>query len=778
MTVDKKRSDEPFLSEKLPYVSEIDDKTILLRDGDLMASFVVDGIDATTADTVIVDELSRNFSSLVTQCDVNVAFYIHKISHETKPTMPPVGGEDFAAHVDRFWQNYLSNCGLRKRVTMVTLVIRPDRVEGIKSLFTKKAENDIQAGLKDKAQVLDRLVHTFIETLNVAKPRRLTVSSGEWLGLLRSLITGRYAPLNMGLHYFTPIADLLVDTDINFQRDLITIFGSSNENLRFAAVMTLKTYPNKAYAGMFDALRNSFDLVVTHSFTRIDNISALGRISQKIRQRTSSGDASVTDTAELPHAADDVSSGRSVFGDHQANITVFADTEAELDDAVSVVSRAVTQFGGVVFRESGGAQTGFFAQHPGTYTSRTRAAMISSINFAHLGALHGSPSGRPAHKAPWGEAVTLMPTGYGEPYRFNFHVGGNKGDRTTGHTIVLGQTGSGKTLGTAFLLAQAKRLNPRMIIFDKDRGFEMAVRALGGDYSPVRLGEPTGFNPFQAADTVESAAWLAKWMVGLLETGEGTDPLSEAQKEAVSKNVRANYQVQESELKNLSSFRSLFRSTDDGKDLYTRLGKWDADGLYGWLFDGKGKDSLAVDRDIVAFDLSDIFEADEIRTAWLSYIFFRIERIVQDERPTLIVLDEAWKLLDDTYFTKRLKDWMLTMRKKNVAVVLLTQRVSHLKESAAGKVILEQAPTRLVYPSSYNTVEEVAPLNLSTNETEFLLTSNVGNHLVLLKSGEDSVILDFDLGALGGALSVLGGGPGASAPEGWRDREDFWKEVI
>ena len=80
-----------------------------------------------------------------------------------------------------------------------------------------------------------------------------------------------------------------------------------------------------------------------------------------------------------------------------------------------------------------------------------------------------------------------------------------------------------------------------MIIFDKDRGFEMAVRALGGDYSPVRLGEPTGFNPFQAADTVESAAWLAKWMVGLLETGEGTDPLSEAQKEAVSKNVRANY---------------------------------------------------------------------------------------------------------------------------------------------------------------------------------------------------------------------------------------------
>ena len=61
------------------------------------------------------------------------------------------------------------------------------------------------------------------------------------------------------------------------------------------------------------------------------------------------------------------------------------------------------------------------------------------------------------------------------------------------------------------------------------------------------------------------------------------------------------------------------------------------------------------------------------RSKVMADLFRRIERLVEDGRPTLIVLDEAWKLLDDDYFASRLRDWMLTMRKKNVAVVLLNQ---------------------------------------------------------------------------------------------------------
>ena len=176
--------------------------------------------------------------------------------------------------------------------------------------------------------------------------------------------------------------------------------------------------------------------------------------------------------------------------------------------------------------------------------------------------------------------------------------------------------------------------------------------------------------------------------------------------------------------------------------------------------------------------LSEIFDTAAVRTAWLSYVFRRIERTIEDGAPTLIVLDEAWKLLDDPYFERRLKDWMLTMRKKNVAVVLLTQRLAHVRESRAGGSILESTMTTILYPNSRNTPAELAPLALTDRETAFACTSGLGGRHALVRSGDTSVVVDMQLGALGGLMTVLGGGPGGDwAPETWRETPDFWKDI-
>ena len=305
-----------------------------------------------------------------------------------------------------------------------------------------------------------------------------------------------------------------------------------------------------------------------------------------------------------------------------------------------------------------GARSTWFAQHPGNHGYRARAAMVSSRNFARFTALHAAPGGLRQPETPWGKAMTILPTVSSSAYRFNFHLGGRPGDRTVGHTLVLGQTGSGKTLGTAFLVAQARRTGARVIVFDKDRGLEMPVRAMGGAYGAVRLGD-----------------WLAAML-----SREG--PLTAIQAQALTQAVAA-YAETDPALGTLAAFRRQFRSVDDDGALFDRMGDWDADGSFGWLFSGHNVDSLSFDNPVTGFDLTEIFDTDAVRTAWLSYVFRRIERTVEDSRPTLVVLDEAWKLLDDPYFERRLKDWMLTMRKKNVAVVLLTQRVAHIRESQA-----------------------------------------------------------------------------------------------
>ena len=109
-------------------------------------------------------------------------------------------------------------------------------------------------------------------------------------------------------------------------------------------------------------------------------------------------------------------------------------------------------------------------------------------------------------------------------------------------------------------------------------------------------------------------------------------------------------------LQTISHFRSQLRGIDDEQDLYTRMAQWDEGGQNDWLFGGTDADPLHFANDVTGFDLTEVLDIPNVRTAWLSYVFRRIERTIEDGRPTLVVLDEAWKLLDVAYCQSRLKD--------------------------------------------------------------------------------------------------------------------------
>ncbi|MDO6758048.1 hypothetical protein Q4598_17555 [Phaeobacter inhibens] len=758
----------------IPYVSALTDDVMLLRDGDLMASFVVEGIAASTADEADVDALVLAMGQAVAQTQPDMGFYVHRFSMGIQPELVPVDPHvsEFAAELDKRWQSHIGDMGLRSRQMMISITMRPSKAASAWARFVSGGKNNQRDGLEKRINRLNEAVDYVMEALRPASPARLTVSGGEWIGLLRSTMTGQFfvSPPSGG---FRPLADMIATSRIDFNNDTFTVLGSDSTETRFGAVFSVKDYPSNTRAGIFDRFDLPYDLVVTQSFTPTDPITTQERINRTIKQMSAADDAAISLRDQLVDAADDVASGRISMGLHHATISVFAHSEAELDTAAAAIRTAGQKAQSVVVREDMGARTAFFAQHPGNYSYRARAAMISSQNFADLTALHAMASGLAQSETPWGEAVTVLPDIQGEPYRFNFHLPGNLGDRTVGHTLVVGMTGAGKTLGAMFLLSQVSRLNPRIIAFDKDRGMEMPIRALGGTYSAVRMGEPTGFNPFAAEADERGTAWLTHWLESTL-SNQGD--LSAVQREALSNATRANRDTDPS-LRTMRHFRSQLRSVDDGGDLHTRLGIWD-DGQYGWLFSGETEDTtLSFDRDVTAFDLTEIFDSQEVRTAWLAYVFRRIERVIEDERPTILLIDEAWKVLDDPFFEAMLKDWALTLRKKNVAMVLMTQRVDHLRQSAAGGSILESCVTTIVYPNTRFTEEEVAPLKLTDAETSIVTASTAGGRFALIRSGDVSTVANMDLSALGPLLRVLGGGKGETAPEGWRNNPDFWKEL-
>ena len=762
-----------MLGKYIPYVVPVADEVIMLRDGDVMASFAVQGIEAMTCDSTVVTDLSAAFGAVVAQAGPDVAFYVHRVSGVAALALPPIEGEGFAASIDARWRFELRSMGLRTRRILVTVALRPRALAGFWARLTGGSETSRAANLERRIARLEEVVGHLMGALAVAKPRRLSVHGGEWLGILQTCITGRYRPVVPG-PAFIPLADLVSVSRVDFRSDTFTVFGADSEETRFGAIFAYKRYPAETAAGVFDGLDLPYDTVVTQSFTPVEQFEALARVQRTARQMRAADDAARTLAEQLVDAADDLASGRISFGNHQVTVAAFARTEAELDEIASRVRSAGQRTGGVLTREDIGLRASFFAQHPGNYGFRPRASLISSANFADLAALHAPATGLEEGREPWGAPLTVFRTLGHEPYRFSFHLSaGSPGERTVGHSLIVGQTGSGKTAAIAFLMTQAQRIAPRVIVFDKDLGLETPVRALGGSYAAVRMGEPTGFNPFRSEADARGTAWLTDWLAALLSSDSA--PLTPEQLEALSQMASSNSES-DAWLQTMGHFRSSLRGIDDGGDLYTRLALWDEDGPYGWLFCGSDDDPLDFSNDVTAFDLTEVLDIAPVRTAWLSYVFRRLERTIEDGRPTLVVLDEAWKLLDDPYFEARLKDWMLTMRKKNVAVVMLTQRVSHIVDSKAGRSILESVATTMLFPSSRNTTSELAPLNLTDSEVAFLKSSPAGQRLAAIRTGDSAVFVDLDLSGLGALLGGLVDGPGAdAAPPGWRDDPDHWK---
>ena len=755
----------------LPWLSAPDDDVILTRQGDLMASAVVTGQDSFTSEEAELTLATASLARLVGQLGEGFGFYITKLTLPDAPALKPFEVEDFAGAVDRRWQAHLTARALKRRVLLVTLILRPtllNRMPILGSLFRSGFVEDMGA----RRERLNEAMGLMAGVCQGLGFRRLTVTSGEWLGLLGVILGQPSANIQAMPGQF--IAEGMTS--------LQAVFGGKQVRLdtgigtRVGTIFSVKTYPARTWARMLDALELPFDIVVTNSFTPARNNEIEERIKRTARQMRASEDAAETLRQELVDAADSVASGRLVFGKHHLSVMVTAETEEELEDAASEVWRAGQDCGATLVRESFAARAVWFAQAPGNWAYRPRTALVSAQNFAHLAALHRVAEGRPRSQSPWGETISALPTVTSSLYRFNFHDKGSRGSEpSAGHTLVLGRTGSGKTLGTAFLMAQARRTHARIIVIDKDRGLEMAVRAMGGSYSAIRIGEATGLNPFQTETDERGAAWLTDWLGDILTGVRGfetaqTVSLNAAVRQIVSADAR---------LRTFDGLSTLVASTDDEGDLVSRVREWGQGGRHGWLFGPGAASEISLAEDVVGIDMSEILDLGTERSALLAYLFRRIERVIEDRRPTLIVIDEAWKMLDDPIFVKRLHDWLVTMRKKNAAVMMLTQTPTHLTQSKVGQIIAESVVTQLLYPNPRANPEDYRILRLNEKEAEFLCTPTGGLRLALLRSAGDSVFVNMDLSALGPLLPVLGGGRTGEdrAPFGWRQSPDFWKDM-
>jgi type IV secretion system protein VirB4 len=415
---------------------------------------------------------------------------------------------------------------------------------------------------------------------------------------------------------------------------------------------------------------------------------------------------------------------------------------------VGEVQSAFTEMGVISVREDVNLEPAFWAQFPGNFKDVARRALVSTANFAGLASGHNFPLGQ-ATGNHWGSAVTVLETTSAGPYYFNFH----KGD--LGNFTIIGPSGSGKTVVLGFLLAQAQKFSPRTVFFDKDRGAEIFLRAIGGRYDALRPGHPTGFNPLRLEDTPANRRFLTDW-VGRLVTAQG-ETLAADDLARIKDAVDANFD-QALPFRRLRYFAELFRGErrPDATDLAARLAAWWGTGERAWLFDNDD-DRLDLDAPTVGFDMTSILDDASLRTPAMMYLFHRVEQRL-DGQPAIIVIDEGWKALDDEVFVGRIKDWEKTIRKRNGVIGFATQSAADALSSRIASAIIEQAATQIFMANpKAQEAEYCAGFGLTRHEYELVRSLPDTSRCFLIKHGTDSVVARLNLAGSPELLTVLSG---------------------
>ena len=737
----------------LPYARHVDDVTIETRDGFLMQTIRLGGLLFETADT---DEL--NYRAILRDAMLKsvgssrFAIYHHVIRRKAEVALEARFADEFSRHLDARWRERLAAREMYVNELFLTIVRRPVRGRiGLLDRFSgllARTVTDRSASMAAERRALGAASEAMIAALGAYSPRLLSVYPDEGgfrsepLEFLSYLYNAEMRPV--GLPH-GDIGNHLPFRRASFGADAYELGAAGDSPRKFGAMVSIKDYPGETLPGMFDELyRMPFEITVSQSFAFVERAAALNRMNLVLRRMRSAEDEALSLRSELAQAKDDVAAGRAGFGEHHTTIAVHAGSLEALNGQVAEVIAALADLGIVAVREDIAVEPAFWAQFPGNFRYIARKGLVSTANFAGLASLHNFPVGRPRGNH-WGDAVTLFETTAAGPYFFSFH------QNDLGNFTVIGPSGSGKTVVLNFLLAQARKFAPRIVFFDKDRGAELFIRAIGGQYDRLRPGEPSGLNPLQLDDTPGNRQFLIDWLTLLA----GTADVGEI--EQIKDAVEANFGAIRPH-RRLRHLVELLRGDTRPKagDLYARMRPWWGEGERAWLFDNE-EDLTDLSAATVGFDMTALLDDPTVRTPALLYFFHRVEDRL-DGTPSIIVVDEGWKALDDDVFVRRIKDWEKTIRKRNGIVGFATQSAQDALESRIASAIVEQAATQIfmINPKA-RTQDYIDGFGLTPHEFELVRTLPDNSHCFLIKHGNDSVVARLNLSGEKDLLTILSG---------------------
>ena len=698
------RSRPATLADFLPWAALVEEGVVLNKDGSFQRTARFRGPDLDSATPAELVGVTARLNNALRRLGSGWAIFVEaqRIAAQTYPHS--IFPDPASALVDLERQDAFEEAGAhfesRYYLTFVWLPPAEDasRVEGW--LYEGRAQTGVDPwellrGFVDRTNRVIQLVEGFM-------PEVAWLDDGDTLTYLHSTISTRRQRIRVPE---TPMHLDALLADEPLAGGLEPRLGA--HHLR---TLTVVGFPTVTHPGILDELnRLAFPYRWSTRAILLDKIEAV-KLLTKIRRQWFSkrksiaaivkevmtNEASTLVDSDAANKAADADLALQELGSDDvgqayvtATVTVWDEDPGLAAEKLRLVEKVIQGRDFTCMPEGVNALEAWLGSIPGHAYANVRQPPVSTLNLAHmipLSAVWAGPARDEHFQAP---PLLYGKTEGSTPFRLSLHVG------DVGHTLIVGPTGAGKSVLLALMSMQFRRYrNNQIFAFDFGGSIRTAAIAMGGDWHDLGGSLSAGsehsvsLQPLARIDDQAERAWAAEWVAAILaKEGVTIDPTAKEHVWSALTSL-ASSPVQE---RTLTGLTVLLQSTA----LKQALQPYCVGGASGRLLDAETEQLGSAP--VQAFETEGLIGA-AAAPAVLTYLFHRIEGRL-DGRPTLLIIDEGWLVLDDPAFAQQLREWLKTLRKKNASVVFATQSLSDIDGSNIAPAIVESCPTRIFLPN-------------------------------------------------------------------------------
>ncbi len=756
------------VEEFIPYTAYFDEETIITKNGELMQVIKVTGFSFETIEeeekekanlrSIIRKSITDNFKTS------NFAFWFHTLRRKRDISCGGSFENEFSDDLNKKWTKRNNWNEQFVNELYISIIIEGEglSIKSIKLFFEtaipalemrKRNEKMEQAAIilrEHTDKLLADLSSFGAIRLGIIKKRGVYYS--EIMSFISKIMNLKQEDIPI---IPEDISEELPSKRVVFQYNTVQVEGETERN--YGSIFSVKEYREILSEEIDKFLQLPVQFIVSECFDFVNNKKAIDAYNEQKDIYRLSGSEKMLEISGIKDVLASDKGRPTDFGEHQIIITVLKDTVKEMQNATSLVVDTLREMGVVFIREDLYMENCYWSQMPANFDFIRRQTYIPTEKIGGFASLYNFPAGKMEGNI-WGDAVTVFRTLNDTPYFFNFHY------EDDGHTSIIGPFGTGKTVLMNFLVSEAQKFKGKTYYFEQGRGSEIFIRTLGGSYHQITKEIDAGnlyINPLLFKDNQVNREFLKDWFGYLIDYNIAAEPdktiityIDDDEKIRIDKAVELVFSLSENSRILSYVIPKIWDSTIKTK-ASEALNHWCGIGAYAKYFDS-GIDNTGIGvEDIIGFDMSIIVQNKAVTIPMVSYLLHKVEDSLTGEDPTIIVLDEAWKMIDNKAFAPRLEAWMKRLKEKNAIVIFATESVEQAENSAVSKKLFELIKTQLYLPNGNADEGYLDVFGLDKNEYKQIKKLETDQRQFLLKHNNDSIVAKLSLEGMDREMSIL-----------------------